>query len=90
MVQSPVRPAMRWVKLRSSRAPLRRVGHLGVELDAVEAARLVGDGGEGRALEMRHHLEARRDGVTLSPWLIQTVSRSPTCARPSNSALCAR
>ena len=43
IVQSPVQPAMLWTKLRRSRAPCGRVHDLGVELRAVEAARLVGD-----------------------------------------------
>ena len=40
----------------------RGVDHLGVELDAVEAAVLVGDGGEGRGVALGDDGEARRDG----------------------------
>ena len=38
---------------RAAAAPSRRVHHLGVELHGVEAARLVGDGGERRVLRSR-------------------------------------
>ena len=37
------------------------VRHLGMELQAVEAARIVGDGGERRAVADRQHAESRRD-----------------------------
>ena len=37
---------------------MRRVGDLGVEHGAVEAALVVGDDGEGRALAARHGAEA--------------------------------
>ena len=40
----------------------RGVDDLGVELDAVEAAGLVGDGGEGRGVALGDDREARRDG----------------------------
>ena len=43
----------------------RGVDHLGVELDAVEAACLVGDGGEGRGVAPGEDAEARRDGRDL-------------------------
>ncbi len=38
------------------------VVHLGMELDAIDASRLVGDGGEGRARGGGDHLETLRDG----------------------------
>ena len=41
------------------------VDDLGVELDAVEAAVLVGDGGEGRGVALGEDGEARRDGGDL-------------------------
>ena len=59
----PVAACSRRPRGRSWRAaprPLRRVHHLGVELHAVEAPRLVGDGGEGRAGRDADRAEARR------------------------------
>ena len=51
---------MRWTKLASSAAPRRRVHHLGVELHAVETARIVGDRRERRAGRDADGAEARR------------------------------
>jgi hypothetical protein len=45
---------------RSSMAALHRVRHLGVELHAVEAARLVGHAGDRAAGRAGHQLEAGR------------------------------
>ena len=42
------------------RGAVRRVHHLGVELQAIEAPRVVGDGGEGRAFGDGDGAEARR------------------------------
>ena len=43
------------------RRALLRVRHFGMELDAVEAARLVGHAGDGAGFARRHQLEARRE-----------------------------
>ena len=39
---------------------MRRVHHFGVELDAVEVALIVGDGGEGGRVRACHHAKALR------------------------------
>ena len=65
---------------------VRRVHDLGVELHAVEAPRVVGDGGERRALAAADAAEAGRQAVTRSPWLIHTCSRAPCSQTPWNSA----
>ncbi len=49
-VQSPWQPATLITKLREQLGASRRVRHLGVELHAVDAALLVGNGRERRAL----------------------------------------
>ena len=60
MVQVPDRPSTPWVKLRSSAAPCGVCTTSGWNSSAVEAPRIVGDGGERRTLADRHHAEARR------------------------------
>ncbi len=45
----------------------RRVGHLRVKLHAIEPARLIGDGGEGRAVRGGDHVESRRNGGNQVP-----------------------
>ena len=50
------------MKLESNWAPWGGVNHLGMELDAVEAALVVGDGGERRALADPHHPETLGQG----------------------------
>src|SRR5665213_1346555 len=47
----------------TQRRGMRRMRHLGMELHAVEAALLVGDGGEGRALADADDAEAGRQLV---------------------------
>ena len=42
------------------RGAVRRMHHLGVELDAIETARIVGDGCKRRAVRHGHGAEARR------------------------------
>ena len=69
MVQSPEQPAILRTKLRRQRRAVRRVHDLGVELDGVEVARLVGDRREGRVLRDADDLEARgqaRDPVAVA------------------------
>ena len=60
MVQSPEQPAIVVGEVAQQLRAVRRVHHLGMELHAVEAAAVVGDGGEGRALAGGHHAEAGR------------------------------
>ena len=50
MVQAPDRPATLMGEVAQQLRAVRRVDDLGVELHAVEAARVVGDDGERRAL----------------------------------------
>ena len=67
-----------------------RMGDLGMEHQAVVAARLVGDQRERRVLGGADR--ARNPGGSLvmrSPWLIQTTWRSPGFQRPSSSGLVA-
>ena len=52
-------------KILQQRRAARCVHHLGMELHAVKAPRLIGDGGEGRILGRRHDIEGRRDGDDL-------------------------
>ena len=59
MVQSPRQAGDPVGEVAQISAAARGVRHLRVELHAVEAAPLVGDDREGRALRHRHHLEAR-------------------------------
>ena len=69
MVQSPVAPAMLADEIAQQRRAVRGVHHLGMELHAVEAARLVGDGGErrvGRHADHREALRQRRDAVAVA------------------------
>ena len=83
IVQSPPQPATRCVKLREQRRAVRRVHHLGMELHAVEAALVVGDGGEGRALaDCRRRGSPAAARSTRSPWLIHTCSRAPLLPEP--------
>ena len=56
--------------------PAARVRHLGVELHAVEAARLVRHAGDRAGVGGGHQLEARRQRTTLSPWLIHTFEQA--------------
>ena len=49
-------------EILQKRRAARRVHHFGMELHAVEAALIVGDGGEGRAVADRDDAKARRQG----------------------------
>ncbi len=63
----------------------RRVDHLGVELDAVQATIEVDEAGELRRVGLGRGLKAGRGRRIESPWLIQTgCSRSSPRNRPSS------
>ena len=55
-------------------AALGRVHDFGVKLDAVEAARFVGDGGQRRVGAWAMARKPSGSCSTRSPWLIQTCS----------------
>ena len=87
MVQSPFRPAMPVGEVAQHQRAARGVGHLGVELDAVEAAASSAMAAKGEPSEVAMTSKPCGMAVILSPWLIQTVSRWPTSPRPANSGL---
>ena len=65
---------------------VRRVHHLGVEHHAVEPARVVGEGGERRALAHADHAEAgRQAGHAVAVAHPHLLARA-RCHTPSNSA----
>ena len=93
-----VAPQMPSTKRSRIAAPLAGVGHLGVELHAVEAARLVGHAGDRAARRRGHQREARRqrrDLVAVAhPHLQHPVAGvacgSPRCRRAAGVWPCAR
>ena len=82
MVQSPVQPAMLRTKLREQLGAVRRVHHFGMELHAVEAARVSSAiAAKGAPVEMPTARKPGGSAVTRSPWLIHTGARSPASPR---------
>ena len=87
MVQSPAQAGDVVDEVAQQRRAVRRVDDLRMEHHAIEAPRLVGDGGERGALADRDALKPGGSAVTRSPWLIQTCSRAPVAQTPRNRAL---
>ena len=82
----PRQPATSWVKLRNKLRAMRRMHHLRMELHAVEPPRIVGDGGERRALADADHPEPRRQRGSPGRHGSSRPARARPCSRRLRTA----
>ncbi len=87
MVQSPARPAIWWVKLRSIRAPRGVWATSGWNCTPYRRRPSSAITAKGEFSEVATTSKPSGMAVITSPWLIQTGSLSPTAPRPASSGL---